>query len=92
VSAAARLVVALSGSPRAGSNVDLLVEAALSGAAAAGADTLHLAARDLKVLPCQACGPDPVADGGFCIYRDDMDTVYAALTRATGILVATPLK
>lgn len=87
----ARLVVALSGSPRAGSNVDVLVEAALQGAKEAGADTLHLATRDLRVLPCQACGPDPVEDGGFCIYRDDMDKVYDALTRATGILVATPV-
>lgn len=87
----ARLVVALSGSPRPGSNVDGLVEAALAGAKEAGADTLHLAARDLRVLPCQACGPDPVSDGGSCLYHDDMDRVYDALERATGILVATPV-
>ena len=91
MNAGARLVVALSGSPRPGSNVDLLVDAALAGAKAAGAETLHLAARDLKVLPCQACGPDPVAGGGWCIYHDDMDRVYEALERATGILVATPV-
>lgn len=86
-----RLVVALSGSPRPGSNVDILVEAALTGAKEAGADTLHFAARDLRVLPCQACGPDPVPDGGPCLYHDDMDRVYAALERATGVLVATPV-
>jgi hypothetical protein len=86
-----RFVVALSGSPRPGSNVDGLVEAALEGARDAGAETLHLAARDLTVLPCQACGPDPVKDGGDCLYHDDMDTVYAALARATGVLVATPV-
>lgn len=87
----ARLVVALSGSPRPGSNVDALVEAALAGAAEAGAATLHLAARDLRIIACQACGPDPVADGGSCIYHDDMDRVYEALERATGVLVATPV-
>lgn len=91
MNAAGRFVVALSGSPRPGSNVDGLVEAALAGAREAGAETLHLAARDLQVLPCQACGPDPVPDGGPCLYHDDMDRVYAALERATGVLVATPV-
>jgi hypothetical protein len=84
-------VVALSGSPRAGSNVDTLVEAALLGAKEAGADTLHLPARDLRVRACEACGPDPVEDGGDCIFHDDMDRVYEALERATGVLVATPV-
>ncbi len=91
MSATRPFVVALSGSPRAGSNVDMLVEAALLGAAEAGADTLHLAARDLSFRMCQACGPDPVEDGGDCIFHDDMDRVYAALARATGVLVATPV-
>ena len=91
MSPAGRFVVALSGSPRPGSNVDGLVEAALAGAREAGAGTLHLAARDLRVLPCQACGPDPVPDGGPCLYHDDMDRVYEALERATGVLVATPV-
>jgi multimeric flavodoxin WrbA len=91
VNAAGRFVVALSGSPRAGSNVDALAEAALAGAREAGAETLHLAARDLAVLPCQACGPDPVPDGGNCLFHDDMDRVYEALERATGVLVATPV-
>ncbi len=84
-------VVALSGSPRAGSNVDTLVDAALRGAQEAGAETLHLAARDLSLRMCQACGPDPVEDGGNCIFHDDMDRVYDALERATGVLVATPV-
>jgi hypothetical protein len=91
VNAPARFVVALSGSPQPGSNVDVLVEAALLGAKEAGAETLHLAARDLTLIPCQACGPDPVPDGGPCLYHDDMDRVYAALERATGVLVATPV-
>ena len=91
MNAAGRFVVALSGSPRPGSNVDGLVESALTGAREAGAQTLHLAARDLTVLPCQACGPDPVPGGGPCLYHDDMDRVYAALERATGVLVATPV-
>ena len=91
MSEAPRFVVALSGSPRAGSNTDLLVEAALLGAREAGAETLHIAARDLKVLACQACGPDPTEGTGYCIYHDDMDRVYAALERATGVLVASPV-
>ncbi|MEP7028538.1 MAG: flavodoxin family protein [Candidatus Eisenbacteria bacterium] len=91
MSDAPRFVVALSGSPRAGSNTDVLVEAALLGAREAGAETLHLAARDLRVMACQACGPDPTGGQGYCVYRDDMDQVYPALERATGVLVATPV-
>jgi len=91
VSEAPRFVVALSGSPRPGSNTDLLVEAALLGAREAGAETLHLAARDLKLIACQACGPDPTGGQGYCIYHDDMDRVYEALERATGVLVASPV-
>ena len=88
---APRFVVALSGSPRAGSNTDLLVDAALLGAQEAGAETLYLRARDLKLIACQACGPDPTGGNGYCIYHDDMDKVYAALERATGVLVASPV-
>ena len=84
-------VVALSGSPRPGSNVDVLVEAALLGAREAGAETLHLPARELTAIDCQACGPDPTQGTGYCIYHDDMDKVYEALERATGVLVATPV-
>jgi multimeric flavodoxin WrbA len=84
-------VVALSGSPRPGSNTDVLTEAALLGAREAGAETLHLAARDLKAIDCQACGPDPTGGTGYCIYHDDMDRVYEALERATGVLVASPV-
>ena len=84
-------VVALSGSPRPGSNVDVLVEAALLGAREAGAETLHLAARTLTAIDCQACGPDPTQGVGYCIYHDDMERVYEALERATGVLVATPV-
>ena len=91
MSEAPRFVVALSGSPRPGSNTDLLVEAALLGAREAGAETLHLAARDLKLIACQACGPDPTGGQGYCIYHDDMDRVYEALERATGVLVASPV-
>jgi multimeric flavodoxin WrbA len=68
-----------------------LVDAALAGAAEAGAETVHVACRDLKVLPCQACGPDPTGGRGYCIYHDDMDRVYALLERATGVLVASPI-
>src|SRR5690242_20336917 len=70
---------------------DRLAEAALAGAREEGAETLHLKARDVRAIPCQACGPDPTHGTGYCIYHDDMDGVYAALERATGVLVASPV-
>ncbi|MGH7724063.1 MAG: flavodoxin family protein [Candidatus Eiseniibacteriota bacterium] len=88
---AARLVVALSGSPRAGSNTDILTDTALLGAKETGAETVHLRARDVRAIPCQACGPDPTGGHGYCIYHDDMDRVYELLERATGVLVASPV-
>lgn len=86
---AGRLIVALNGSPGRGSSVDRLVEAALAGAAGAGARVRHLRCNELRVIPCQACGPAPTR--GFCVFHDDMDQVYAALLDAHAVLVASPV-
>jgi multimeric flavodoxin WrbA len=84
-----RLLVALNGSPRRGSSVDLLLEALCLGAREAGGEALHLRCAELTVRPCEACGPEPTA--GYCIFHDDMDRVYAALERAHAVAVGSPI-
>ena len=85
----ARLLVALNGSPRRGSSVDLLLERMCEGAREAGGIAEHLHVAELRVRPCEACGPEPTA--GYCIFHDDMDRVYALLERAHAIAVGSPI-
>ena len=89
MSEAQRLLVALNGSPVRGSSVDLLLQAACTGAADAGGRALHVYCNEMTVKPCQACGPEPTPD--YCIFHDDMDPVYAALEAAHAVVVGTPI-
>src|SRR5262252_8494956 len=84
-----RALVALNGSPLAGSSVDLLLGAVCAGAEEAGGVSQHIRCGELHVRPCQACGPEPT--DGYCIFHDDMDRVYAALESAHAIVVGSPI-
>lgn len=83
-----RSLAILNGSPREGSSVSLLLEAAARGAREAGATVESFRCIDLAVKHCVACGPD--ATPGYCIFHDDMDRVYAALERAHAVIVGSP--
>lgn len=85
----ARLLVALNGSPVRGSSVDLMLQAVVDGARAAGGRMLHVRCNEIDIAPCQACGPEPTT--GFCIFRDAMDPVYEALRDAHAVVVGTPV-
>jgi multimeric flavodoxin WrbA len=85
----ARLVVALNGSPLRDSSVDLLLGEVLAGAIEAGGFVQHLRCVDLKLVACMACGPEPTQ--GLCIFRDDMDKVYALLEAAHAVVVGSPV-
>jgi NAD(P)H-dependent FMN reductase len=85
----ARLVVALNGSPLRDSSVDLLLGEVLAGAVEAGGFAQQLRCVDLKLVACMACGPEPTQ--GLCIFRDDMDKVYALLEAAHAVVVGSPV-
>ena len=87
---APRLLVALDGSPLEGSSVHRLLAAACDGARAVGGEAAHVRAYALGIKPCVACGAD-AAPGGYCIFHDDMDTVYALLERAHAVVVGSPI-
>jgi multimeric flavodoxin WrbA len=83
-------VVAFLGSPRPRGNTDTLAEAVLEGARSAGCSTERYALRGLRVHPCTGCGSCG-RNGRLCIFRDDGDTLYAAIIRADLLLFATPV-
>lgn len=86
---ATRTLVALNGSPVAGSSIERMLAAMCAGAGEAGGIALRFDCNALDVKPCQACGPEPTT--GFCIFHDDMDPVYAALQGAHAIVVGSPI-
>lgn len=77
------------GSPRAGGNTDLLLDAALSGAAEAGAEAEKVVLDRLDIRPCTAC--DGCRDGVACVLNDDMMLLYRKVEEADIIILASPV-
>ncbi len=82
-------VLGINGSPRPKGNCDLLLEKALEGAAAAGAETEKLFLNKLSFRGCQEC-PDARTDGN-CKIEDDMQSVFPKVFAADVIIVASPI-
>lgn len=82
-------VLGIAGSPRRGSNTDLLLEQALKGAADQGAETSLIYAANLNIMPCNHC--DGCMYSGKCQFQDDMQKVYTELEKAERIILAAPL-
>ena len=82
-------VLGIFGSPRKEGNSDQLLEKALEGAASAGAETLTVYTRDLKMCGCIECGGCDKT--GKCIVEDDMQSVYPLLEDADIIFLASPI-
>lgn len=82
-------VLGIYGSPRAAGNSDLLLDQALTGASAAGAEIVKLYARDLKIAGCRQCGG--CDQTGKCVWDDEMQAVYPVLTAAQAVIISTPI-
>jgi len=82
-------ILAISTSPRAGGNTDLLIDRIVGAAAQAGADVEKLSTRELTISPCRECGS--CAKTGACVIDDDMQQVYPKLLDADRIVFATPV-
>lgn len=82
-------VCGIVGSPKKNGNVDLLVSELLRGAESQGAATHKIYLNDLKIKPCQSCGVDPSPK--YCIYDDDMKTIYDALEECDAIALGSPV-
>ena len=82
-------IVAIYGSPRRRGNTATLMQAAVSGARAAGAQVDEIVLRDLKVSPCleiYSCRED-----GECRIRDDFQAVRERVLGAAGLMLASPI-
>ncbi|NQT20954.1 MAG: flavodoxin family protein [Planctomycetes bacterium] len=82
-------ILAISTSPRAGGNTDLLVDAIVGSAAEAGAEVEKIATRDFDVGPCIEC--NACRKTGRCVIQDDMQQMYPKLLDADRIVFATPV-
>jgi len=82
-------VLGLFGSPRRGGNTDLLLEEALKGAGAEGAEVERLYLSDLNIMPCRECLQ--CFNNGNCIILDDMQKIYPKLLAADIIILASPI-
>src|SRR5512136_288519 len=82
-------VLGIFGSPRRGGNTEILLEEALKGAEAEGAEVERLHLTDINITPCKEChGCDRT---GECILQDDMQKIYPKLLEADVIILASPI-
>lgn len=82
-------ILGIMGSPRRGSNTDILLDRALAAAAEAGAGTEKLLISQLNVRPCMElyhCAVD-----GTCSIQDDMSGLYDSLMVADAVILASPI-
>ena len=76
-------------SPRRGGNTEIMMSAALAGARSSGAETelWTVAGKDLK--PCDGCYTC-IDHQGQCRIQDDMQTLYAKILDAQGLIFGSP--
>ena len=83
-------ILILSGSPRKGSNTDLLVEAFVKGAS----QKHHVevvSVRDYKVNPCMGCNVCFKSKDNTCVQKDDMSMIYEKMAHTDMLVIASPV-
>jgi multimeric flavodoxin WrbA len=83
-------ILALIGSPRIGSNTDILVDKVLEGAQGGGFAAEKIYLYDYQILPCLDCRKCK-KDDFTCALRDGMSEIYLRLEEADLIVFGTPV-
>ncbi|HMK54555.1 MAG TPA: flavodoxin family protein [Methanobacteriaceae archaeon] len=83
-------VVGFTGSPRNGSNTEILVEKVLEGARETGAETKIFNLSKMNIAPCKACGYCK-ANEGECNTQDDMQIIYRQIKEADAFILGSPV-
>ena len=85
--------IAINGSPRKGGNTDLLLQKALEGAAAAGAETELIQLSDLTFSGCRSCFACKAAgaETGRCMWKDDLQPVLDKMLSADAVFMGSPI-
>ena len=87
-------IIAINGSPRKTWNTATLLQHALDGAAAQGAETELIHLYDLDYKGCTSCFACKLKDGksyGRCILRDDLTPVLDRIATADSLILGSPL-
>ena len=83
--------IVMLGSPRRRGNSEILAEKAMEGIKEAGGAYEVFRLNTMNIRPCQACKYCREEGHTLCTIHDDMDAVYAALTGADVLLLASPI-
>lgn len=87
-------ILALNGSPRRNGTTAKLLNSALEGAVAKGAEVELIHLNSIKMEGCRGCFSCKERGGksyGRCIVRDGMTPLYGKLERADGLILGSPL-
>ena len=84
-------VLGICGSPRKEGNTDILLDKALEGAGAGGAETEKIRISDLDIAPIQQSEYEEVNAEGLSVVDDDMDAVFKKIRQADAVIVASPV-
>lgn len=82
-------VLGISTSPRRDSNSDLLLQQALAGAEATGAETEYIRLRNFNIAPCIEC--NSCFKKGVCRVEDDYQMLSSKMLEADRLIFATPI-
>jgi NAD(P)H-dependent FMN reductase len=82
-------VLAILGSPRRGGNTEILLDEAVRGATDRGCGCTKIVLRDLKIRPCLEIYK--CAEAGVCAIQDDMQALFAEITGADRLIIASPV-
>ena len=87
-------VIGINGSPRRTKNTATMLEHALKGAAAQGAETELIHLFDLKFTGCKSCFHCKRLGGNYigkCVLKDDLKEVLEKIFEADALVVASPI-
>jgi len=84
-------IVSIHGSPRERGNSALLAEQIEAGAREAGARVTSFYLHGMNIRPCSACDACQEDTMHPCVVDDDMQTIYRALQKASGVIIASPI-
>ena len=82
-------VLGILGSPRAQSNTGVLLDRALAGAEAAGAEVRLASLRGLTFRSCRHC--NGCEHTGECVVKDDLRSLYDTIRTAQHLILASPI-
>lgn len=84
-------ILVLNGSPRPNGNTKGMVEAFREGAVTAGHQVDVVQVCQMKINGCLGCEYCHTKGHGICIQKDDMQQVYALLSEAEMLVLASPI-